>query len=565
MRGLLAGGLALSLGLGTAAVAAAEGPPASAASQPAIGLGRPEALASPTSTIGLDRPLALAVGDDTPAQPSHADRQVRPVSFSPSPIALDSSAPAIFRGQSSDAPLPLPAGPGMETAPPPLAKPSSFSLGATQTQKPEPIPQKPEQIPTMPHPVPKGSATGPPAATISDDCVSADGGDCCDDGVCEPGCCRCFRPLCWIKNLWHPGECMNDPYVFWVDADYLLWTIKDSQIPPLVTTSPPGTPRASAGVIGAPGTMVLFGGNDVDNEERSGIRVTTGFWFDRNQCLGIEGSFFFLGQRSVNFDAASSGVPILARPFFDVNAGVENSELIAFPGVLAGSVAIRDTSRLWGTELNLRGNWCAGCCWRLDWLAGFRYLALDESLTISENLTIPSGPQAGTSIFVNDSFWTHNSFAGGNLGLELELRQRRCSVVLLGKVALGNMHETVNIEGSTGFAVPGLPVNFQPGGLLAQPTNIGHYERDRFAVVPEAGIKVGYQISKHWRFLVGYSFLYVSDVVRPGNQIDRGINVTQLPSVLGPGTLVGAARPTFTFHSTDFWAQGVSLGFEFRW
>ena len=416
----------------------------------------------------------------------------------------------------------------------------------------------------MPQPVPGAKSTTLSPTPIADpsDCIEA--AESCDD-ICDPECCRWFRPLCWIKGLWHPGECFSYPFVFWAEADYLLWSIKDSNLPPLVTSSPAGTPRGLAGVIGAPGTTVLFGGNGLDNEERSGARITAGFWFDKSQCLGIEGSYFFLGQRSIGFNAGSSGSPILARPFFDVNAGVENSELVAFPGVLAGNVAVRATSRLWGTELDLRSNWCGGCCWRIDWLTGFRYVALDESLNISENLSVPSGPQAGTSLLVSDSFGTHNSFAGGQVGMEIELRQSRWSLTLLGKVALGNMHESVNINGSTTFLVPGLAPNVQPGGLLALPTNIGRYERDRFAVVPEAGIKIGYQFSKRWRAFIGYSFLYLSDVVRPGNQIDRGINVTQLPSVLGPGTLVGAARPAFMFHSTDFWAQGVNFGLEFRW
>ena len=86
-----------------------------------------------------------------------------------------------------------------------------------------------------------------------------------------------------------------------------------------------------------------------------------------------------------------------------------------------------------------------------------------------------------------------------------------------------------------------------------------------FAVVPELGINVGYQINPLWRVFVGYNFLYLSDVVRPGNQIDRVVNTTQLPSVLGPGMLVGPARPTFVMKGTDFWAQGLSVGLEFRY
>ena len=132
------------------------------------------------------------------------------------------------------------------------------------------------------------------------------------------------------------------------------------------------------------------------------------------------------------------------------------------------------------------------------------------------------------------------------------------------KVALGEVHQTVDINGNTTFAVPGV-TTASPGGLLALPTNIGSYTRDHFAVVPEVGVKVGYQVTEHLRVFVGYTFLYLSNVLRPGELIDRTVNVSQLPSILGPGTLVGAPRPALTFKDTDFWTQGVNFGLELRY
>ena len=49
----------------------------------------------------------------------------------------------------------------------------------------------------------------------------------------------------------------------------------------------------------------------------------------------------------------------------------------------------------------------------------------------------------------------------------------------------------------------------------------------------------------------GYTLLGWSDVLRAGEQIDDALNLTQIP----PGTLTGAARPTFPFDATSFWAQ----------
>jgi hypothetical protein len=84
-------------------------------------------------------------------------------------------------------------------------------------------------------------------------------------------------------------------------------------------------------------------------------------------------------------------------------------------------------------------------------------------------------------------------------------------------------------------------------------------------VVPEAGVNFGFQLTRCLRVVAGYSFLYNSSVLRAGNQIDRGLNVTQLPSQVGPGTLVGVARPVPVLRGSDFWAQGFSVGLELRY
>jgi len=99
------------------------------------------------------------------------------------------------------------------------------------------------------------------------------------------------------------------------------------------------------------------------------------------------------------------------------------------------------------------------------------------------------------------------------------------------------------------------------GGLFAQPTNIGEYTRNVFAVVPEGDLQLGYQVTSRWRATVGYTFFYMSDVARPGDQVDRTINPSFLAS---PPTLASPARPVFEFKGSDYWAQGLDFGLEFR-
>ncbi len=377
-----------------------------------------------------------------------------------------------------------------------------------------------------------------------------------------------------LDRPWGPGSCFScwpfgcvdlPPTQCWISGEYLLWWMKGSNVPPLVTTSPAGTPLAQAGVLGAPGTGVLFGDEKVHHHERSGGRFTVGWWWDECHDCGLETNFFFLGQRGLHFLASSSGEPILARPFVDAATGRETSELIAFPGRIAGTARIDLPSRLWGIDSNLRFNWCRGQCWSLDKIIGFRYLDLRESLDIAEFLSVPGAPgQPPSAIIVNDHFGTRNQFYGGQVGLLYEVRKGRWYCDLLGKVALGGTHQEVTIDGSTTFIPAGSPAIVQPGGLLAQRSNIGHYSRSQFSVVPEIGFKLGYQLMPRLRMFVGYNFLYWNNVVRPGDQIDRMVNTSQIPSIFGPGQLVGPARPSFTFRQTDFWTHGVSFGLEWR-
>lgn len=56
-------------------------------------------------------------------------------------------------------------------------------------------------------------------------------------------------------------------------------------------------------------------------------------------------------------------------------------------------------------------------------------------------------------------------------------------------------------------------------------------------------------------------------VVRPGNQISGNINPTELVNFTGlpRGPLLGEPRPLQQFQTSDFWAQGLSLGAEIVW
>jgi hypothetical protein len=357
-----------------------------------------------------------------------------------------------------------------------------------------------------------------------------------------------------------------------------LWWFKKSPAPPLVTTTAPV--RGSFGALGNRNTTILFDGSNIESDEHSGGRFTAGYWLDDCGDTALEGSFFILGQRSSRFLVASSaGFPVLARPFFNANAMKQDVQLTTFPGVARDSISVTAPSRLWGAEGDLRRNLCRGCNYRVDLLGGFRYLELAEGLHLTENSTAEArftsqtgAPfPAGSTVLVSDRFDTRNQFYGGQVGFDAEWHAGRWSVDLRTEVALGTMHEAIDVGGNQVITSPGGARQAFLGGLLALPSNIGPHDRDHFAVAPEVGVNVGYQLTPRVRLSAGYNFLYLSNVVRPGDQIDTVLDPRLIPNFVHlnpteaprPG-LVSPPRPVVDPHETDFWAHGVNLSLEFH-
>ena len=166
---------------------------------------------------------------------------------------------------------------------------------------------------------------------------------------------------------------------------------------------------------------------------------------------------------------------------------------------------------------------------------------------------------------VFDSFETRNQFYGGQVGARAEYRRGPWFLDLRGMVALGNTRQSVTINGGQAVTDANGTTTLFTGGLLALPTNIGRVTRDRFTVVPELTINVGWQVSPLMRIFVGYNFLFWSNVLRPGDQIDRVVDVTQIPNFRTTAMPTGLARPGVPLEGTSFWAQGLNFGLELRY
>ena len=383
---------------------------------------------------------------------------------------------------------------------------------------------------------------------------------------------------------------VGPPHWYWVRAEYLMWFTKGMDLPPLVTT---GT-TTSRGVLGRTGTSVLYPDDD-PNPIRSGGRIRFGTWLDPMQNLGVEGELLGVGQFSDDFFRQGDGSAgqIIARPFFNALTNAQDSQVLSFPNTARGDIRVETNGDFYsggvraamnvcccvGCEpccdpcagcgtMNSCGNGGGGCGFlglsgasSVRLLAGYRFTRLNESVLITENLISLDTANPG-SFFITDNFRTQNEFHGGDLGISLEARRYRWWLEMTGRIAFGNNRQRVTIDGSTQTTVGNNTTTAQ-GGILAQRTNIGTFERDDFTMIPELGANIGYQLTPRLSALVGYTFIYFPNVVRPGDIIDTTVNPNLFPPEEVPFT--GPLRPEFDWRVSDFWAQGLNFGIDYRW
>ncbi|MCS7270760.1 MAG: BBP7 family outer membrane beta-barrel protein [Gemmataceae bacterium] len=384
----------------------------------------------------------------------------------------------------------------------------------------------------------------------------------------------------WLADrLWLPWSrrAINDvdwPYAY-VQNEYLLWWMSPLRIPILATTNPDPN---RFGYLNEPGTVPIVGPGNLIGSTRSGFRIRAGLW-DADRSCAWDGSFFFLGRQTASVIIDSQHFPLITRPVFSPNpvpngGGVigETGEAVAVPGILRGQLRVDASSLLWGADTNLR------CCLKttdtgqVTGLIGYRYLNLSESLEILENILVigPGGTRLfvpdppGTVVFVRDRFATENRFHGGQIGLTWERRWGRWTVWGRATIAFGITEQELEIYGIQTRIRPGqAPVSY-PGGLLAAASNLGTFHLDRFSVVPEVTMQVGYRLTPNWQLYVGYNFLYWTNVMRPGDQIDRVVDLTQVPNA-PPVPFSGQFRPRPPFRQSDLLVSGLQFGVEWRW
>jgi hypothetical protein len=406
--------------------------------------------------------------------------------------------------------------------------------------------------------------------------------------------------------------CHDNGPRLWADGEFLLWKIRDSSLPRLTSIVPVGlltvdtsdrflSPTgANLGflnghTIGFVPVMILTdpkvaGGSTVDEGEHTGGRFSLGFYLDSDQLVGLEGGGFWLGRRTFDF-VATTGNSVNQ---FLINTPFTQNTFVVTPGMMGAPDTrtlakttnlffVREssatllgsaTTEMWGAEANLVSGRCFFGCISYGGFIGFRYVDFHEDLAVEDDVSLfrPTSPPALAALDTDplggslpetvnfttfDLIRTRNHFYGGQVGVDMDAEVGHFFLKARGKVALGAMHEVVDIE-SRAINTDGTLVS---GGLFGAPTDNGEHHRNRVCVVPEINVKLGYAVTHNLRAFVGYDFLYISDVVRPGDQVSLSTTNTTI-TVGGQTTNINVNQPTFRFRDTDMWINGINFGIE---
>lgn len=477
----------------------------------------------------------------------------------------------VARGQGTGTPMPTPMPPGQGGGAT-LSQPRPLSGGpsVTELRSGGPLP-----APTLPYPgaIPVGGPipVGPPIQIGSPYVIPAPSVVPAPNGHCATPLNMDAPLLCDPGAAPHLGVLTqaSTPERLRLDADVLLWWLSSGRVPPLVTTSSP----QFAGIIGQGDTRIIAADDIISSTFHSGGRFGGVYWLGSSQRWGLDGNVFFLGRNGndIHFDSGTTAV--LARPFFNLNQGVQFSELVAAPGLSTGTITINNSTQLWGAEANLRRYLTSTACSRYDFFAGYRYLNFSEELGVTErfartaNSNLAIGVPTAITGVVTDRFRTENEFNGFNMGLTGEIRRGRWFLEGRGAVALGQMYQNVKINGAQNIQFESGPA-VVGGGLLALPgANIGSFTQNKFGVIPEVGLKLGLHVTPNLRLAAGYNFLYVNSVLRPGDQIDTGLDVTRIPNFPLPGDIpvIRATRPAPTMRDSGLFAQGFTVSLTYKW
>lgn len=384
---------------------------------------------------------------------------------------------------------------------------------------------------------------------------------------------------------------------FGFSAEYLYWRVKDQPIDaPLVTSA--SFEDAIPGAIGQPHTQVLLGNEKIKMERQQGFLLSADLPF--NKQSGLETSYFFLPKTSKKKSLMTTGEPGSANfavPIFDTTGfwglnGIPGETVFLLPGPLdegpgfSAQFHLKVSSRFQGAELNSSLILLNIRSFSLEGLCGFRWLQLEETLRFSaKSQTVPDFPFPAGHFNFKDSFKTLNNFYGAQIGLRGQFDENIWFGSAVVKGGVGVVNKKIDIQGKSNnlggnlfYLVKG-PAEKLDGGVFVQKSNQGSHEHNHFSGIFETSLCGGFNLTSLIKVFVGYDFLWISNISRPGKQINRKINPTRtslasasrrtagptvgpIPFGISRGAELpqGKKEPRAYSKSGHFWAKGIMAG-----
>jgi hypothetical protein len=260
-----------------------------------------------------------------------------------------------------------------------------------------------------------------------------------------------------------------------------------------------------------PATGTKIGFPTIQNDDSTaGIVIQGGVWLDTNQTHGVDASYLDLNDSYTQRDPRIIHTPI--GQFHAASATVDSEYATA--------------------DVNYRHPLYDADNLRVDGVIGYRFARLTDTARVG---TIVANANFG-AIRYHDRGDAQNDFNGGQLGLAGSYHMGPWTLNATGKIALGGVHSEASFHGASAAAI-----------LADAPGTIPSLSVNQFAVLPSVSLMLSRQIWGRSRIYVGYEFQYLSRTVRATDTFDA----------LATGVPLKG--------DTGFWAQGVTLGWEWRY
>lgn len=378
---------------------------------------------------------------------------------------------------------------------------------------------------------------GSPIFDLGCDAAPFCASDCCDGGCDSIGC----------GNTGWFGLHQND---WFGSIELLLMFRKGDRMPAL----------ASDGPLDDNTTQVFAGEETIFKDMTAGGRLTIGAWLDNCKDRHVVARGWFAGEETFGFVGDDNSHPTLVRPFLNVtdeNNPISDTLIVVSPDEATGQLTIQGDSNVYGADISIRQLWHKRMGATVDFLYGYQYMGLDESLRISDRSTsLADVPPIGSVRATTDQFEVENDFHGGQFGIATNYREGCWSFSSLWKIGFGSVRRRALLTGSTLNSIDGNNA-IDPNGLLVRSTNAGTRDDSTFGWVPELDLTIGWQRYPCFDVTFGYHIIAMTDALQVSGAIDPelAVNASADPS--------SNPRPMAIYKDGTFYVQGIHFGLSY--